>query len=337
MLSQHGPKTPRLLLFALTVWAVSAAQGQLSVALKADRKHYLRYEPIAVTVQLRNYSGNTLIFGDDEGANRGYLRFIVERPEGQEMRPTSRGVNPVADLILGAGESRQIELNLNHFFDLRAEGSYVVTAQIGHQRLPSDFRSQPISIDVREGVPVITRSLGLPQVDGGASIKALTASLLLFHDGEGWQYCLRAETDDAVLGTVRLGPQISGSQPQMDADAASDIHVLVQVQSRLYLYAVYGLSDTGVRLRQQRYYKPDEYGPRLTQAPGYLKVVGGSVAQEGVDIQLKPTGSAAGDAAPPRAAQLEREDTPAAPATEAPAAHPVTPAATHGEPPPATP
>jgi hypothetical protein len=291
---------------------VSLAQAQVSVSLKTDRKHYLRYEPVAITVQLRNYSGNTLIFGDDEGANRGYLRFIVERTQGQEMRPTGRGMNPVADLILGAGESREIALNLNHFFDLRAEGSYVVTAQMGHQRLPSDFRSEPVSIDVREGVPVVTRNLGLPQVDGGANIKALAASLLLFHDGEGWLYCLRAETDDAVLGTVRLGPQISGSQPQMDADAASDIHVLVQVQSRLFLYAVYGLSDAGIRLRQRRYYKPDQYGPRLTQATGYLKVVGGSVAQEGVDVQLPPAGGGAPDGAVKRPVEAAAGELPAA-------------------------
>jgi hypothetical protein len=328
MPAPRSPRVPRLLLFGLAAWMVAAAQAQISVSIKMDRKHYLRYEPIEITVQLRNTSGNTLVFGDEEGANRGYLRFTIERPEGQEIRPTDQSMNPVADLILGAGESRQIALNLNQFFDLRAEGSYVVTAQVGHKRLPSDYRSEPVSIDVREGVPVITRNLGLPQADGGADIKAITASLLLFHDGDGWLYCLRAETDAAVLGTVRLGAQISGSQPQMDADAASDIHVLVQVQSRLCLYAVYGLSDAGLQLRQRRYYKPDEYGPRLSQAPGYLKVVGGSVAQEGVDVQTPPTGAAPNGAVPaPAAGSPERADkAPAAREPAPPAATPDPPA-----------
>lgn len=295
-----------VLLLAILAGCTTPLRAQLSIAVKTNRKHYLRYEPIEVRVLLRNYSGNTLIFGDTEGTNTGYLRFTVERPDGTEIRPTDRSINPVADLILGAGESRELALNLNQFFDLRAEGSYGITAQVGHQRLPSDYRSEPASIDVREGVPVITRWLGLPQGDAGAPIKAVTVALLLFHDGEEWLYCLRAENDDAVLGTVRLGPQISGSQPQMDADAASDVHVLVQLQSRLFLYAVYGVSEQGVRLRQRRYYRPDQFGPRLTQAPGYLKVVGGVPAQEGQDVRLPPAGAnpepavpAATPAAPP--------------------------------------
>ena len=275
----------RLLLLGLGLALVASVRAQLSIAVKTDRRHYLRYEPIEVAIQLRNYSGNTLIFGDAEGANRGYLRFVVDRPEGTPVRQIDRSLNPVEDLILGAGENRELRLNLTLFFDLRGEGSYVITAQIGHQRLPSDYRSAPVSIDVREGVPVITRNLGLPQTDGGAVIRAVTASLLLFHDGEEWLYCLRAETDTDVLGTVRLGPQISGSQPQMDADASSDIHVLVQLRSRLFLYAVYGITDSGVRLRQRRYYKPDQYGPRLTQAPGFLHVVGGLPAEEGVGLE----------------------------------------------------
>lgn len=319
----------RVLLLGLALGVCAPLQAQLSIAVKTNRKHYLRYEPIEVRVLLRNYSGNTLIFGDAEGANTGYLHFIVERPEGKEVRPTDRGLNPVADLILGAGESRELVLNLNHFFDLRAEGSYAITAQVGHKRLPSDYRSQPISIDVREGVPVITRSLGLPQVDGGAAIKAVSAVLLLFHDGEEWLYCLRVENDDAVLGTVRLGAQISGAQPQMDADAASDIHVLVQIQSRLVLYAVYGLSEQGLRLRQRRYYKPDQYGPRLTQAPGYLKVVGGVPAQEGVDVRPPPApdGTApAGPGVPPAATPAEGVAPAAAPGQAAPPAAKTAPA-----------
>jgi hypothetical protein len=295
---------------ALAACWLPALRAQISVSVKTDRKHYLRYEPIEVAVVLRNYSGNTLIFSDEQGPNRGHLRFLVQRPDGPELRPTNRAANPVADLILGAGETRQLALKLNHFFDLRSEGAYVISVQTGHQRLPNDYRSAPVSFDVREGTPVITRNLGLPQADGGAPIVTVTATLLLFHDGEQWLYCLRAETETEVLGTMRLGPQISGVQPQMDADPASDVHVLVQLQARLCLHAVYGVSETGVRLRQRRYYRPDQYGPRLTQAPGYLKVVGGVPVQEGVDLKVPEFEAEAG--ASPASSAAPRGDARAA-------------------------
>jgi hypothetical protein len=99
------------------------------------------------------------------------------------------------------------------------------------------------------------------------------------------------------------------------------------VQSRLYLYAVYGLSDAGIRLRQRRYYKPDEYGPRLTQAPGYLKVVGGGPAQEGIDVQVPASGATPdGEAPRPVEAPERADELPATKGSVPPAAKPAPPA-----------
>jgi hypothetical protein len=277
----------RCLVLASGLAAVSAS-AQVSISLKAEHRHYLRYEPVDVIVILRNYSGNTLTFSADEGPARGYLHFLIEDPNGKELRCTDASFNPVDDLVLGAGATKQLRLSLNRAFGMQREGTYTISAQIGHARLPNDYRCEPLSIDVREGLPVITRNVGLPTGSAAAAIKGITVSLLLFHDGERELYCLRAEDDKAVYGTVRLGPKIAGSRPQMDADAASDIHVLVQVQPRLFIYAVYVLSETGVRLRQRQFLKPDESGPRLTRAPGYLKIAGGVPAREGVDVKLEP-------------------------------------------------
>ncbi|MBN2452126.1 MAG: hypothetical protein JXR77_17200 [Lentisphaeria bacterium] len=263
-------------------WAAPGARGQISIALKTDFRRYLRYEPVSVTVILRNLSGNTLVFGK-EGVNQGYLRFRVERQDGSEAPWLDRDFNPVEDLVLGAGESRQLALALNAVFDLQREGTYSVTAQLGHRRLPHDYRSEAVTLDVREGLPVLQRNIGLPTASATDQIQAITVSMLLFHDGEKGCYCLRAEDDKAVYGTVRLGPQITGSQPQMDVDAASDVHVLIQLQPRLFAHLVYSISPAGVRLRQRQQYLPDAYGPRLTRAPGYVRIVGGNPLREGMD------------------------------------------------------
>lgn len=286
----YSPPTRLLCLLTILILGSWSARAQINISLKSSFRHYLRYEPIDLEIQLRNYSGNTLVFSGKDGPSRGYLRFIIATQDGHEARCTNRNFNPVEDLILGAGETKRLQLSINTFFDLQKEGTYNITAQLGHARLPNDYRSQPITIDVREGLPVITRNIGLPACSSGQDIKAIRVTLLLFHDGNRELYCLRAEDDEAVYGTVRLGQKITGAKPFMDADAASDIHVLIQLQSRLFVYAVYSLCDTGIRLRERQYFKPDAYGPRLTRAPGYLKVVGGIPAKEGVDVQIQPPG-----------------------------------------------
>jgi hypothetical protein len=141
---------------------------------------------------------------------------------------------------------------------------------------------------VREGIPVVSRNLGLPSSNPTAPIKTMKASLLLFNDGKGCVYCLRVEDDKNVYATIRLGPQISGAPPQLDADASSDVHILFQSAPRLYSYSVYSIVGGDVRLRQQRYYVADNGIPRLTRAPGYLKVINGRPAVEGKDYELAP-------------------------------------------------
>jgi hypothetical protein len=275
----------RSLLFLLVLLTTLSVQAQLGVALKATRNRFLRYEPIELTVTLRNYSGNTLTFSK-EGPNRGHLFFRVDSHAERLVKERKHKGNPTDGLVLNAGETKAVTVLLNNFFDLQRPGSYTVRAQVGHARLSNDYQSEDVTFEVREGVKVITRQVGLPGTDSSTTIKAMNVSLVLFQDDDKSIYCLRVEDDNLVYATLRLGRQISSSEPEMDADAASDIHILIQVRSRLYSYAVYSIANGNVKLRQQRYYLPDGGVPHLTRAPGYIKVINAKQAVEGVDYEL---------------------------------------------------
>lgn len=281
-----------LVLFVCVFLAVPA-RAQLGIALSAGESKFLRYEPVELTVTLRNYSGNTLTFGE-EGANRGYLFFQLDRHDGRRVRELRPEGNPVVGLVLNAGETKALTVPLNDLFDLHAPGSYTAKAQVGHARLSHDYQSETVTFDVREGLTVLSRHVGLPGGDGEAKIKKLTVSLVLFQGEREAIYCLRVEDDRLVYGTIRLGRQISSSEPEMDADATSDVHVLLQVAARVYSYQVYSLTGGQVRLRQEKYYLPGEAVPRLSRSPGFITVVNGRPAVEGVDYvrdadgQLRP-------------------------------------------------
>jgi hypothetical protein len=262
-----------------------SARAQVGIALSAARERYLQYEPVEVIVTLRNYSGNTLTFSK-EGANRGHLFFQVESHANRFVKPAPKRANPVEGLVLNAGETKSLTVQLNQFYDLQRPGSYTVRAQVGHARLTNDYRSDDVTFEVREGTKVLSRQIGLPGSDATAKIKAYTASLILFQDSEQGIYCLRVEDDELVYATIRLGRHIGSSEPELDADAASDIHVLVQIRSRLYSYQVYSFNNGKVKLRQERYYMPDGGVPSLKRFPGYIKVTNGKLAVEGVDYEI---------------------------------------------------
>ncbi len=271
-------------LLVFLVAGVASVQAQVGMRLTAEHQRYLRYEPIELTLTLRNYSGNTLIFGDQDGT-RGSLDFIIESQTQRVTAQLDPDVNPIADIILAAGASRELKIILNQLFDMQRNDVYKITAVLEHQRLPQAYVSDVVTLEVREGTVVTERVIGIPVASEREQIRSLKVSLMLFHESYGTIYCLRVEDDEHVYGTFRVGPYISGSKPQLDADGSSAIHVLVQVRPRLYSYAVYGLVGDAVKLRQQRYYKPSGGVPTLSRDPGYLKILNVSPAIEGVDFR----------------------------------------------------
>ena len=291
------------LLGTLSMCAGTGVLAQVGIRLETGRDVYLRYEPVRLRVTLRNYSGNTLIFGNAPG-NRGRLDFLIQTQSALPVDKLDRDANPVADLILGAGETRQLELALNSVYDLQRDDVYTIRAQLGHDRLQQDFRSNPITVEVKEGLPVWSRPIGLPAAGPGTTIAARRVTLLLFHERRSAIYCLRIEDSRMVYGVVRLGQQISASKPECDIDGVSNVHVLFQIQSRLYAYRVY---DYNAQLKQDRYYIAERGIPHLSRDPdvGRIMVVGGRRAVEGTDFQRVggqvlnggPTGPGRGSAA----------------------------------------
>lgn len=274
-------------LFAILAFAAIEASAQVGMNLKAERNRYLKYERIQMTLLLRNYSGNTLIFGE-KGDTQGRLVFNVTSQAGLLVPMFDAKANPLAGMVFGPGESKELTLTLNALFDLQRDDFYSVTAYIDHKRLPQGFKSNTVNFEVRDGTVITKRTIGLPTENHEELIKSITASLMRFNEGNNSEiYCLRIEDDECVYGTFRLGPYIAGSEPQLDADGTSAIHVLIQVSSKLYSYSVYSLIKGEAKLRMQKYYIPDNGMPTISRAPGYLKILYGRPAVEGVDYQLK--------------------------------------------------
>ncbi len=271
----------KLILLFLLLFA-GASFGQIAMKLSSLYANYLRYEPIELTLELRNLSGNTLVFGKEDGK----MTFRVRTRNGMNVIPIDKEANPMEGLVFAPGDIRHLTLIINEIFDLQKPDYYSIEACVEHVRLPNVYASNEVGFEVKQGTLLLTRTFGLPTKKETDKIRSATANLLRFHDGKNDIYCLRIEDDENVYGAFRIGPFIEGSIPQLDIDSSSSIHVLVQVRPRLYAYNVYTIVKGQAKLRQQRYYAPAEGTPTLSRSSGYLRILNARLAHEGEDYLI---------------------------------------------------
>ena len=295
----HLKKTA-LVVVAMLVGA--CVNAQLGMKLESEQDCYLRFERIRLRLTVRNYSGNTLVFGGEDAsergqltpaeeaakaAGRGKLTFVIRRQSGQMVKCLDISANPMEGVILAPGVNRQLMVDINTLFDMQRPDVYKIEAHIDHHRLPHICASDPILVEVKEGNVMKERIIGLPMKRETDQIRNVNVKLMQFTDSVGSIWCLRVEDAELVYGVFRLGPFMGSSVPQMDVDGTSAIHILIQVGPHLYSYSVFSMVGEVVKLRQQVYYVADGGYPQLSRKSGYLKVEHARVAHQGKDYNLK--------------------------------------------------
>jgi len=280
-------QTANLMIWAvIAVAAANSAYAQVAIRVNFDFQHYARYERINAQVTLQNFTGNNLVF-TDEPEKGGYLSFTILNRQGREIGAYEQNLNPVAGLILGQGETKQLTLTLNAYYPMQDTGSYSVQARISHRRLRYDFISDPVIITVKDGITLWKQKIGIPVDDSVGKIPDRTITLLALNQERGSLVCLRVEDDDMVYGLERLGPRIDGAEPQCEIDPICNIHILFPLRPRLFVYRVY---DYNLRILQNQHYVTESEMPRLVRDSdmGRVRVVGGRMAREGDDYVVNP-------------------------------------------------
>jgi hypothetical protein len=274
--------------------------AQLALRLTPDKQRYQCFEPVVVRLTISNVSGNTLEFGGDTRATQGKVNFIVDRVSGRHSRKFSNMSNPAATLKLAPGETKELKLILNQYFDMQQEDNYTIRATVSHGRLPRTHISDPVRIDIRDGFVIATRNIGLPSKSNSDVIKPVQINLMRFSDVDEEIYSLRAEDEENVYAVLRLGPYINGHKPQLELDDSCLFHALLQIRSRLYAYYIFGFEGRNMKLLQKRFYvSADGIPPRLSKSNGYLRITHARLARNGVDYFEETGAPASAPAAAP--------------------------------------
>jgi hypothetical protein len=276
-----------LLCFAFVFCASWEASAQLDISAKMSQYRYLLYEPVAVTVTLRNNTGNHLRFVDE-----AYLRLEVRDTHGRELEiqypkhySTKTELNPIYGLFLSSGATKSLELPIHNFCNLQKAGEYELRIRVGHPRMRSDFRSRQERFVVQAGNEVWSKDVGVPNPDSDGEINTRRISLLLFRADAGDLMMMKIEDENYVYAVARLGVHLSGLKPQVQVDALSHIHTMVQEGPRQWNYRVF---DIGGRQNTFRMYIYNGTNPRLIYDPdlGRVMVSGGRLAVDGVDFNV---------------------------------------------------
>lgn len=275
------------LALALGLLTAASARAQLGIQVKTDRPSYFTFEPVYVTVTLRNNSGNPLVFSDQKPLS-GFVNLKVASADDRTVALLCPAPNLGMNLILGTGETKDLTVRLDRLFNLQRGGSYLVHALGGHDRLPEDYRSDPVQFVIQSGLPIWQKRLGAPAAGAKDAIATRQICLLLMTERKTDQFALMVEDDNTVYGFKRLGQRISGTKPVLDVDALSNVHVLWMSKPRLFEHRVY---DRDLRLLQTKYYVADRSVPTLQRDPdiGRIMIAGGRPATPGVDFKFDAT------------------------------------------------
>jgi hypothetical protein len=221
----------RKILLGFTVFLAGFLPGpvhaQLKVNLAAERSTFLLYEPMVLTVQLANTSGERIVLNSGP-QDRPWLSFLVIGADGRKARAEQAlSLDPV---VLEPGQSKLLSVDVTPLYAIRETGQYTVQVSVQPPGR-SAFLTDALVLSVGKGDTIWNKNY----VDGGTKREV---SLIRFIDRKDVSLYLRVEEpqENLVYSTVRLGRVVAFTSPQVELDGERGIHVLHPVGARTYRY-----------------------------------------------------------------------------------------------------
>lgn len=206
---------------ALCVALPAATPGvaQITVTIRADHNRYLLYEPMPVTVTIRNEFNAPLVFGDGEEAAE--FAFDVEQAPGDPVR--ALGPRPVERLqAVPPWQSESFVVDLLRTYQIHRQGPYRIVARVTIGDM--DFVSNRLLIDVLPGME-LQRASAVAE-DGSRRSLSLRTLVRARHE---YVFLQILDEDRSIRFTTRdLGTIIRHVPPLLRVGQDGSVHVLHQ-------------------------------------------------------------------------------------------------------------
>lgn len=270
--------------FALA--ALFPAYSQLGLRIEMNRKVYMLYEPIYACISLRNNSGRPLVFGQNPKL-QGFIYFLIQDSKGRTIAKRPGTEISATGLLLKPGESRNLVLPVNEYYELEKAGSYTINVCVAHNLLPRELKSsRSQTFAVENGVEVWSAVTGVPDITGSgqkdAPVKERKYSIRLLSEPPNKYYYLFVEDDKMVYGVSRIGRQISIEKFKAEVDMLGRIHILMPMSSKVFHYLAFSIDGMNIA---SSYWRVSDTIPTIYRDPGngIVRRLGGVEAKRGVD------------------------------------------------------
>lgn len=238
----------RTLLLLITLLLSQSLIAQVSVGIKANRKQFLSYEPIQVTVTIANQTGRPLTLKNNAG--HSWIEFVVRNQSGRVINQIKKA--SYAGTTIPTSERVQSTFILNDSYDLAQPGNYSVYAVVRtpNQSGSEGKRSASTYFTVNRGVPAWKTKVGVPGVAGDEC-----EYRILNYSGDSAPQIYVQVVDvkrGHILATYSMGRTLSFRKSLKAVDRDNNLHVLFLTTPSLYCHTII---DTSGKTIKRRYHK----------------------------------------------------------------------------------
>ncbi|MEE2946942.1 MAG: hypothetical protein VX392_01365 [Verrucomicrobiota bacterium] len=272
----------------------AGAQAQVKMTLEMGKKRFLPRESMPVQLKIVNFSGQTLMFGEDDH----WLQLNIQTETGEEITPIADPPPVKGRFTVESSIRATKEIDIAPYYALEQAGRYTLTAKVAIRQWGKQFDAKPVKFDVTNGTVLWEQAFGLPLRKGDPPGQPRQIRRYVLQQAKRLKaMSLYARVDDGPGGRVhRVMPvcaMVSFNLPKAQVDPKGNLHVLCQSGGREYNYSVI---DPDGQLKVRRHYLIAASRPRLDFKNGEIIVVGGfkltrpddlpSVKKEGNEPEL---------------------------------------------------
>jgi hypothetical protein len=260
-------------ILALVLLTFCRASAQVDVQVVMDQEQFLPSESVPVAVRIINRSGQPLHLG----ADADWLTFSVESVDGSIVMKNAE-VPVLGEFDLGSSQVATKRVDLQPYFDLKRQGRYRIIATLHIKAWSVETPSLPKEFDVISGAELWSQDFGVP-IPAGVTNQPPEVRKYTLEEANYLRQQLRMYvmvSDPAgshVFKVSPIGPMVSFSQPEVQIDPLSNLHVIYQSGAKTFTYSV--VNPEGV-ITEQDVYDYVDTRPRLGLNPtGDIVVIGG--------------------------------------------------------------